>query len=575
MASFTPLYNFTRHLINPCENEPLVIARVHRVPAQSVWRLGVLGAIAGVVGIIYLFIFILFLCRIRKDPLRQRSPILLLFSAFAGTIALAYMYSRQFFDLVLVCPISYYVMEVSLMLVFMPLLLRCARTIMVWRVKQAAANQTERTEGSKREKKQLPFLIRNQWLYAEWFLVLVLIVMCTIWLIAGIIVQTVSASAANVWNPFCQKKCNYEEGVALRVFLCLVMVLIILNLGLVIIMRNINDEFSIRNELLALCLFSFVSVVVMIIIVFVPGSSWPEQPYVGYVLGIELIGMFIISVCVPLFQSFTRKIFLSDILNKIRGVQEEGGNGEPETADKPLVDESQQPQTTPQAQPDKPVDKPVDTPVDKPAEPTNTDNSQQQQSTDNTTTTTNPAPEQTQPIPNNTTLVDNNTTPTPVPAKPDEPAKPKAAPAQVLTGNKEFDFFLSNKDAKEIFKQFLVREFSVENLMFYTEVQYFKKADAEEVKETADQIFTTYVTVGAPFEINIPNDIRNVVGTNVQKNPIPLDAFFEAEKAVYNSMEKESFPRFQKNKLYQNWKNANPDQAKKNAPNKKPPPKKK
>lgn len=302
------------------------------------------------------------------------------------------------------------------------------------------------------------------------------------------------------------------------------------------------------------------------------GSSWPEQPFVGYVLGIELIGMFIISVCIPLFQSFTRKIFLSDIINKIRGVQPEDAAEEP--TDKPLVEPTDkpvdpQPQPTPQPeqqQPDKPVDpKPEDNP-DKPVDST-------------PVTTDAPTQEQQTNVPTNTTLVDNNTTApvTPAPVTTVEPtAKPKAAQPQVLTSNKEFDLFLTNKEAKEIFKQFLVREFSVENLMFYTEVQYFKKlTDADEIKETADQIFTTYVTVGAPFEINIPNDIRNIVGSNVQKAPIPVDSFFESEKAVYTSMEKESFPRFQKNKLYQNWKNANPDSAKKPAANKKPPPKKK
>lgn len=66
------VYNFTRHLMNACENEPLVISRVHRVPSQNIWRLGVLGAIAGIVVLVYAIIFVLFLCRIRRDPLRQR-----------------------------------------------------------------------------------------------------------------------------------------------------------------------------------------------------------------------------------------------------------------------------------------------------------------------------------------------------------------------------------------------------------------------------------------------------------------------------------------------------------------------
>lgn len=80
---------------------------------------------------------------------------------------------------------------------------------MVWNVKQAAANQSDREEGKRGEKKQLPFLIRNQWLYSEKFLVALLIFMCIVWLLAGVIVQVVSATAANVWNPLCQKKCTF------------------------------------------------------------------------------------------------------------------------------------------------------------------------------------------------------------------------------------------------------------------------------------------------------------------------------------------------------------------------------
>ena len=122
---------------------------------------------------------------------------------------------------------------------------------------------------------------------------------------------------------------NNDEGVALQVLSVLCEVAILVYLGLVILMRNINDEFSIRNELLVLCLFSFVCIPIMIIIQFVPseylvfsktnktfpiGSSWPDYPYIGYILGVELVGSFIISVCYPLFKSFTRDIFISDLL---------------------------------------------------------------------------------------------------------------------------------------------------------------------------------------------------------------------------------------------------------------------
>lgn len=98
-----------------------------------------LGAVFGIGMVIWFIGIILFILRRNKHPLRARSPSLLMVSALAGTFVLAYMYSRTFFDLVLMCPMSYYIIHACIPLYVLPYLFRCYRTIMLWRLNQAKA----------------------------------------------------------------------------------------------------------------------------------------------------------------------------------------------------------------------------------------------------------------------------------------------------------------------------------------------------------------------------------------------------------------------------------------------------
>jgi hypothetical protein len=434
-------------------------------------------------------------------------------SAVGGSVALAYMYFRQFFDIVLVCPISFYIMEISLVVFFVPYLLRCIRTISLWNYSEAKASMIEAGVDFKEDPQpeQLPTTARKDkdeqttpdsavsptsptgttplnkskrvvnldknayWIkyrrfYSEKFLFLCFLILLIVWILGGIIIQVVSSNAGNFWNPECQKACNQQEGFALRAFIVFVAVLLFPYLLLVIYMRKINDEFSIRNELLIIIIFTSLMMIGMIILVAVPGAFWPQQSYIGYLLGITLIGTFIISVVYPLVNTW----FPGGVFNAIwYQIQKLQNQGETEVVD-----------------------------------------------VENPTTTT-------------TQVTDLD----------------KKGP----TVN-QIEYFLTVNEGKEHFKQFLVREFSVENLMFYTEVQYYKKIeDDSDLKETAKTINETYVELGAPFEINIDNDIRNQVAEHLGSDKPTLSTFDAAEQAVLHVMREESFPRFKKSRLYQQF----------------------
>lgn len=84
--------------------------------------------------------------------------------------------------------------------------------------------------------------------------------------------------------------------------------------------------------------------------------------------------------------------------------------------------------------------------------------------------------------------------------------------------------------------------------------QYYKKIeDDNDLKETAKTIYETYVELGAPFEIHINDDSRQKVAAQIQENKSTSTTFDEAEKAVLYVMTMESFPRFKKSRLYQQF----------------------
>ncbi|KAL0491958.1 regulator of G-protein signaling [Acrasis kona] len=473
--------------VSQCERGfPLVYSRLHSIPDDGKWRLVVLGIIGGIGVILYLITLILFFIRIKKQPLRDRSPYLLMVSAVAGSLGLAYMYFRQFFDIVLVCPISYYIMMISLFVYFVPYLLRCVRTIMLWNFNIAKASMIENgdietvpspSSGSPSSptsspssqplvrnrtivntKKHAP-LIRYRRFFSEWFLLLLLLIGTVIWTLGGMIIQVVSATKGNFWNPNCQKACNQQEGFALRAFIVFVAVLEFPYLALGIYMRNINDEFSIRNELITIIAFSSLMLVGMIVLVIIPNQFWPQSSTIGYLLGVTLIGTHLISVVYPLVNTWVD----GGIFNAIfRLITKTAGRGKEEEA--------------------------------------------------SATPTTENGPDL-----------------------------------------NSFEHYLTDKRGREVFKQFLVREFSVENLMFHTEVKFLKNIEEQsEIVETANSINTTYVEVGAPFEINILSDVRNKIAQELGTQP-SKNTFDEAQEAVLQIMKEESFPRFKKHVLYSDY----------------------
>ncbi|KAF0973057.1 hypothetical protein FDP41_008721 [Naegleria fowleri] len=525
---------------------PLFISRINKIPPSNFYRIYLLGTIFGLGIILYVTAFALVIIRRNKSPLRDRSVSLLLISGISGALGLAYMYSRLYFDLILVCPITYYMVGLVQFSYFLPYLFRCFRTIMQYKLAQAQAaimeeqeisaeednihvrdlnsyyyrmesmesgNRSRRRRRRNRDIRDNTFLasdnsndlniverplnydflsskkritqgnmiselaknekysrlISSQYYFSEGFLLIVMTIILIVWAMIIFMAHMILMFGFSFINPVCQKRCNEDEGMALRVFVCVTIILIIPFAFLLFKMRKVNDDFSIRKEMMVMLFFSIIVVAIpLIVLLALPGQFWPDQPTIGYFLGIEVVGSFIISIIYPLSSTWVRDIDLSNIFKRWKqGVKKNSDHMHISTANMSL-------------------NQPLDS-----------------------------------------TLAEN-----------------------AIPFYEKFEFYLQNNDAREVFKQFLVRELHVESLMFVTEVQYFKSLDQEDelLGEIAKTLFATYVRDGAPFEVHISHKVRNELINNLERPS--LDIFNKAEHEVLKVMETQSFSRFKKSNLF-------------------------
>jgi len=102
-------------------------------------------------------------------------------------------------------------------------------------------------------------------------------------------------------------------------------------------------------------------------------------------------------------------------------------------------------------------------------------------------------------------------------------------------------------------KQYLTQEFSEENLLFWTDVENYKRLPSYERFSRAKEIFSTYIVDDSPLQVNIDSDCNDAIKNRLSKSSdsnTPLDLFDEAQSWVCRLMESHSFPRFIKSNKY-------------------------
>lgn len=96
-------------------------------------------------------------------------------------------------------------------------------------------------------------------------------------------------------------------------------------------------------------------------------------------------------------------------------------------------------------------------------------------------------------------------------------------------------------------KEFLKGEWSIENILFWDDVEKLKQMeDVPAIREECQRIFEVYFTKGSSLELNLRTDISETVATLMQHDePCPY-IFVEAQEAIYQLLRADSFFRFKR-----------------------------
>ncbi|XP_071059128.1 regulator of G-protein signaling 8-like [Pseudochaenichthys georgianus] len=111
-----------------------------------------------------------------------------------------------------------------------------------------------------------------------------------------------------------------------------------------------------------------------------------------------------------------------------------------------------------------------------------------------------------------------------------------------------FDPTLTNA-GQLVFEDFLRTEYSEENLLFWLACEDYRKTTSQTEITTAKRIYTEFVQVDAPRQINIDCVTRESIRENLSQ-PWP-NCFDRAQRLIYGLMENDCYPRFLKSEMYQ------------------------
>ena len=116
---------------------------------------------------------------------------------------------------------------------------------------------------------------------------------------------------------------------------------------------------------------------------------------------------------------------------------------------------------------------------------------------------------------------------------------------------------MKDKKALSEFKDFLIREFSFENLLFFDAVNKYRnngdfinrQNDYSNAKSHARKIYLKYLIDSSEYPINIDSSIKQRIIKRLEKEEITPILFDEAQEHVYHLMNAHSFRRFNMSKL--------------------------
>lgn len=120
---------------------------------------------------------------------------------------------------------------------------------------------------------------------------------------------------------------------------------------------------------------------------------------------------------------------------------------------------------------------------------------------------------------------------------------------RVLDWNSSFERLLGDIYGVHAFAEFLRKEFSAENIYFWTACERYKQMeDVSDRYQEAQNIFQRHLESGAPEPVNI--DSKATSKTLEQLKMANTDLFEAAQKQIFNLMKFDSYARFIKSEIY-------------------------
>ncbi|KAK9307301.1 hypothetical protein QLX08_002318 [Tetragonisca angustula] len=120
---------------------------------------------------------------------------------------------------------------------------------------------------------------------------------------------------------------------------------------------------------------------------------------------------------------------------------------------------------------------------------------------------------------------------------------------EIRSWGSSFDKLMRSPIGRKFFREFLLSEYSDENIAFWLACENLKReSNTEKIEEDARYIYDRYISTVSEKEVSLDSRVREIVNRNmVQPTPHTFD---EAQLQIYTLMHRDSYPRFVNSELY-------------------------
>ncbi|XP_076320858.1 regulator of G-protein signaling 3-like [Tachypleus tridentatus] len=124
----------------------------------------------------------------------------------------------------------------------------------------------------------------------------------------------------------------------------------------------------------------------------------------------------------------------------------------------------------------------------------------------------------------------------------------RPSPEEAEKWSESFQELMASKYGSALFRAFLSREFSEENIEFWLACEDFKKTRTNKLQSKARKMYNDFIAVQAPKEVNLDSTTRTTIMNSLSKPD--HHSFDQAQKKVQGLMERDAYLRFFQSELY-------------------------